>query len=77
MLKLLKKEFCLSMHPMTVWMILLSLVILIPNYPYTSVFFYALLGIFFTCLNGKENYDMYYSMMLPIPREDIVKAQYL
>lgn len=49
-------------------------VLIIPNYPYTVVFFYGLLGIFFTFLNGRENKDVYYCAVLPVTKRDQVRA---
>lgn len=75
MSKLLKKEFMLSMHPITPLMLMLSAMVLIPNYPYTVMFFYLTLAIFFTCMLGRENHDVIYTMTLPVAKKDIVKAR--
>ena len=48
--------------------------VLIPNYPYTIIFFYVMLGLFFTFLNIREQKDIYYSAILPVPKRDTVKA---
>ncbi len=77
MLKLLKKEFTLSMHPTTPLMLLLSAMVLIPNYPYVVMFFYTTMAIFFTCLLGRENHDVLYSINLPISKSDVVKARFM
>lgn len=53
--KLLRKELVLSMHPTVPLMLLLCVMVLIPNYPYTVVFFYSTLSLFFTCLLGRES----------------------
>lgn len=44
-------------------------------HPYTVVFFYGLLGIFFTFLNGRENKDVYYCAVLPVTKRDQVRAR--
>ena len=75
MFKLLKKELVLSAHPTTFIMLLLSCMVLIPNYPYSVVFFYITLSLFFTCIQGRENNDIIYSLNLPIAKRDIVKAR--
>lgn len=75
MSKLLKKEFLLSMHPITPLMLGLSAMVLIPNYPYTVMFFYMTLAIFFTCMMGRENHDVTYTMTLPVAKSDIVKSR--
>lgn len=75
MSRLLKKEFLLSMHPITPLMLALSLMVLIPNYPYAVMFFYMTLAIFFTCMMGRENHDVVYTMTLPVAKKEIVKAR--
>lgn len=74
--KLLRKEITLCMHPTVPIMLLLSAMVFIPNYPYSVIFFYVALSIFFTCLTGRENNDIVYSMMLPIPKADVVKSRF-
>lgn len=75
MKQLLKKEFLLSIHPASYLFLLLSAMLLIPNYPYYVVFFYTSLGIFFTCLNGREDRDVFFTAMLPAARNDLVRAR--
>lgn len=77
MLKLLKKEFCLAMHPSVLIMLICSAMVLIPNYPLVVIFFYVSLGLFFTCLQGRENNDIVYSLNLPVEKKQIVKARIL
>lgn len=74
---LLYKEFRLVSHP-TVWLFLaLSAMLLIPNYPFYVVFFYTSLGIFFCCLNGRENNDIIFTATLPVKKTDIVTARFV
>lgn len=75
MLDLIKKELKLSLHPTAPIFLLLSAMLLIPNYPYYVVFFYTTLGIFFICQNGREVNDINFMLLLPISRNDIVKAR--
>lgn len=75
--KLLKKEFALSMHPTVPLMLLLAAMVLIPNYPYSVIFFYSMLSIFFTCMLGRENNDVVYTVGLPIAKADAVRARVL
>lgn len=75
--KLLRKEFSLAMHPITPLMLLLAAMVIIPNYPYAVMFFYVSMALFFTCLLGRENNDVVYSLNLPINKKDIVKARFL
>lgn len=73
---LLKKEITLAMHPTAPIFLLLSAMLLIPNYPYYVVFFYTGLAVFFTCLNGRENRDIAYTVQLPVAKRDVVKARF-
>lgn len=77
MKQLLKKEFLLSVHPASWLFLFLSAMLLIPSYPYYVVFFYTSLGIFFTCLNGRENRDVFFTVMLPAAKRDAVRARIL
>lgn len=54
------KDLRLAAHPMMYVFAFFGAMLLIPSYPYTVAFFYGLLGIFFTFLNGRENKDVYY-----------------
>ena len=75
MINLLRKELYLAIHP-TNWIFLsLSAMLLIPAYPLEVIFFYTMLGLFFLCLNGRENHDIEYSMTLPIRKSSIVHAR--
>jgi len=74
--RLLRKEIRLSMHPTAVVMLALSAMVLIPNYPYTVIFFYTTLSLFFTCLQGRENNDVVYSLTLPTAKRDIVRGRF-
>lgn len=76
MIKLLKKEFGLAMHPIVPMMLALSAMLLIPNYPYVVIFFYVSMSVFFTCLSGRENNDIVYSLNLPVAKKNIVKARF-
>lgn len=74
--KLLKKELLLAVHPASYIMLCLSVMVLIPNYPYSVIGFYSCLGLFFTCLLGRENHDILYSLTLPISKKNIVKGRF-
>ena len=75
--KYLKKEITLVMHPVVPLFMLLAAMVLIPNYPYTVIFFYTTLSIFFTCMLGRENGDVAYSLGLPITKADVVRGRML
>lgn len=74
---LLYKHFRLVCHPMTLIFTFFGLLLLIPSYPYTLIFFYGMLGLFFSFLNGREQKDIYYSALLPIRKRDTVRASAL
>ena len=57
--------------------LLLSAMLLIPAYPFYVVFFYTTLGLFFCCLNGRENHDILYTLSLPIRKRSAVSARFL
>ncbi|WP_446898769.1 ABC-2 transporter permease [Clostridium sp. LBM24168] len=76
MKNLLRKEIFLSMHPTAPIFLILSMMLIIPNYPYYIVFSYTGLAVFFTCLNGRENNDVFYTLTLPIAKKDIVKSRF-
>lgn len=76
MKNLILKEFKLALHPTMVIFLALSAMMMIPNYPYYVTFFYTGLGVFFTCLNGRENNDVFFSVNLPVKKRDIVKARF-
>lgn len=65
---LLYKQLRLVCHPMTPVFCLFGFMVIIPNYPYTVIFFYVMLGLFFTFLNMREQKDLYYTALLPVPK---------
>ena len=71
---LLYKQLRLVCHPMTPVFCLFGAMLLIPNYPYSVIFFYVTLGLFFTFLNMREQKDIYFSALLPIRKRDTVRA---
>lgn len=62
---LLYKQLRLVCHPMTLIFCLFGIVVIIPNYPYTVIFFYVTLGLFFSFLDMREKKDLYYTALLP------------
>ena len=71
---LLYKQFRLVCHPMTLVFCLFGAMLLIPSYPYTVAFFYVMLGLFFSFMQGREQRDADFSALLPIRKRDGVKA---
>lgn len=77
LLKLLKKELALCLHP-TSWIMLgLCSLILIPTYPYGVSFFYMTLAIFFLTMNARENHDLTFTLTLPVAKRDLVTGRFL
>ena len=76
MKNLIMKELRLAMQPPALLFLALSALILIPSYPGYIVFFYTCLGIFFICMLGRENKDIYYTMLLPVPKRSVVGARF-
>ncbi|MCI1952394.1 MAG: ABC-2 transporter permease [Clostridiales bacterium] len=77
MKNLIYKEIKIALHPTAPLFLLLSALLLIPNYPYEVIFFYTCLAVFFHCLSGRENHDIEYSLLLPIQKKSIVQARFL
>lgn len=78
MKNLLYKEFKLAINPMFYLLALLGALLLIPSWPYfislMYVFFITISNIFIT---AKAHNDVTFSLMLPVRRNDIVKARFL
>ena len=75
MKNLMRKELLLAMHPASMLFLLLSAMLLIPNYPYYVICFYTCLGTFFICLTGRENRDIEFTALLPVRKTDLVRAR--
>lgn len=78
MKNMLYKEFHLAIHPMFYLVLLTAALLLIPEWTY----FIALMYIFFITVPnvfsmGKAQNDIGFSAMLPVRRDDIVKARVL
>ncbi|MCH5164714.1 MAG: ABC-2 transporter permease [Clostridiales bacterium] len=77
MLKLIKKELSLCLHPTTFIYLLFAAFVFIPNYPYEVMFFFSTLGTFMTCLSARENKDLFFTCTLPVSKSDVAKAKVL
>ena len=75
--KLLYKEFKLAAHPTTYLFLAFAPMMLIPSYPYYVQFLYVCMSLFFIFLTGNENRDVFYTVMLPVRKRDVVKARCL
>ena len=76
MATLLKKELRLALHPMNLFFLALSALVLVPNYPYYVTFFYTTLGIFMLFQTARENRDIFYMMLLPVRKRELVRARF-
>jgi len=72
---LIQKEWRLSMSPVPFLFLALSALVLIPSYPYYVTFFYTSLGIFLLFQANRENRDVYYMMLLPVGKREMVRAR--
>ena len=77
MKRLLKKEIRLSASPLSFLFTAFGLMALIPNYPLLVGAFFICFGIFHTFQNSRENSDVLYTALLPVPKADTVKARFL
>lgn len=75
MKNLMRQGACAGQHPASVLFLLLSAMLLIPNYPYYVICFYTCLGTFFICLTGRENRDIEFTALLPVRKTDLVRAR--
>ena len=69
------KEWKLAMSPVPFFFLALSGLLLIPYYPYYVTFFYNSLGIFLFFPSCRENRDVYYMMLLPVTKREMVRAR--
>ncbi len=72
---LLKKECRLVLSPVQLLFLLLSGLLMIPNYPYFITFFYTGLGIFLMMQAARENRDAAFMSVLPVSKRDMVRAR--
>lgn len=77
MLKLLKKEMWLTASPLSYLFIFFGLMAFLPGYPILVSSFFVCLGLFQSFQSAREANDLTYTMLLPIAKQDAVKARYL
>lgn len=73
---LIYKEWKLVVTPVPLLFLLLSALLLIPSYPYFVTFFYSSLGIFLMMQAARENHDLAFGMLLPLPKRAMVTARF-
>ena len=76
MKQLIQKEWALVMMPVPLLFLALSGLLLIPSYPYFVTFFYTSLGIFLMMQSARENNDLAFGMLLPVPKRAMVTARF-
>ena len=76
MKNLLIKEIRLSSSPLSYIFLSASVMTLLPGYPILMSAFFICFGVFHSFQNARESDDVLYSMLLPIPRNDFVRAKF-
>lgn len=77
MRNLLKKEFSFTALPLCYLFLGFSLLTLVPGYPIAVGSFFLCLGLFQSMLSRREQNDLTYTLLLPVSKEEIVRANYL
>ncbi len=75
--RLLRKEVRLASHPLSFVFIIFSFMFIIPGYPILCAPFFVTLGIFQSFQKARENGDILFTVLLPVPKKDAVKGKYL
>ena len=55
--------------------LLFNFMVMIPNYPYYVVTFYASMSVYFVGAFARENKDAFYTMLLPVRKRDVVRGR--
>ena len=76
MKNLLSKEIKLAASPLSWLFLVFALMALIPSYPILVCAFFICFGVFQSFQSGRENNDILYTVLLPVPKTDAVKAKY-
>lgn len=76
MYKLFMKEMKVS-HPLSFIFIIFSFMFLVPGYPVLCAPFFVTLGIFQSFQKARENGDIIFTALLPIPKRDIVRGKFI
>lgn len=74
---LVKKEFTFTALPLCYLFLGFSLLTLVPGYPIAVGSFFLCLGLFQSLLSRREQGDLSYTLLLPVSKREIVKANYL
>ena len=76
MKSLLNKEFRLAASPLSYWFLAGSLMTLLPGYPILMSAFFVCMGIFQSFQNARESNDVLYTLLLPVPKRDLVRGKF-
>ena len=77
MKNLLKKELKLAASPLSFFFLAFCLMVFIPGYPILIGAFFICLGIFYSFQNGREQNDVIYTALLPLPKCSLVQAKFI
>lgn len=73
---LLNKELRLAASPLSFLFLAGGLMTMLPGYPILMGAFFVCLGIFYSFLRSREANDVLYTVLLPVPRGDCVRAKF-
>ena len=76
MKNLLNKELRLAASPLSFLFLLGAAMTMLPGYPILLGSFFICLGIFYSFVNAREANDVLYSVLLPVPKRDFVRAKF-
>lgn len=71
------KEYLLAAHPTTWFFLFLGALVLIPAYPYSVVFFFAMLAPSLDLTYAKQTNDLLYTALLPGGKAGVVRGKVL
>lgn len=77
MKQLLKKEFTFTALPLCYVFLLFSAMTMIPGYPIAMGSFFLCLSLFQSMQNRREQNDLSYTLLLPVSKKQVVRANYL
>lgn len=72
---LMYKELRLAAHPNLFVFTCMGILVLVPAYPYGIIFLFSGLGVYISFMYGRETNDIYYTVLLPVKKQDTVKAK--
>ncbi|KRM28103.1 ABC-2 transporter permease [Schleiferilactobacillus harbinensis] len=73
----LRKEYLLAAHPTTWFFVWLGALVLAPAYPYSVVFFFAMLAPSLDLVYAKQTNDILYTALLPTGKAGVVRGKVL